>query len=233
MTVSKHFPVQIIAFRAVDHYPRCLDYIRGHRKVLEAHGFTHFLSNEESWIFNPDTIVTMVYDPNSGTALGGSRFEKRTTDNLLLFERVLQNSEPQIIREVKARVKGGTGELCGLWNAKEVAGWNTSILLARSVMIAIWEQRLNTFYTFNARYTNRIPIRLGFKRLTIIGNNGYVPYPDDRFQAAVWRFERRNGLRKADPYEREAMKKLIENPQQTIHEEDVYGKLEVQYDLKI
>lgn len=233
MTASKYFPIQIIAFRAVDNYNRCIDYIKGHRKVLETHGFTHFLSNEESWMFNPETIVAMVYDPVRGVPLGGARFERRLKDNLLSFERVLMKTEPQLVNHISRRIKGGTGEICGLWNSKEVAGWNTSILLARSVLIAMWDRDINTIFAFNARYTNRIPIRLGFRRLTIIGDNGYVPYPDDRFQAAIWRFEKKNGLKLADPYEREAMKKLIKNPQLTIFEGDLYNNLEVHYDLKV
>lgn len=233
MIQNRIFPIKIVAFRAVEHYPRCLDYIRGHRKVLEAHGFSHFLSNEESWMFNPDTIVAMVYEPESGLALGGARFERRTKDNLLSFERVLMKNEPRLVKHINGRVKGGTGEICGLWNAKEVAGWNTSILLVRSVIIAMWEQNMSSIFAFNARYTNRIPIRLGFRRLTIIGDNGYVPYPDDRFQAAIWRFEKRKGLNLAHEYERKVMKKLINNLQQEITEGDVYNNLKVQYDLKV
>lgn len=233
MSEKPRRPLKIIAFRAVNEYQRCLEYIQGHRKVLEVHGFTHFLSNEESWMFNPETIVVMVYNEDMTEALGGARFERRMEDNLLSFERVLLSSEPEVVKQVQRRVRGGTGEICGLWNSKEVAGLNTSILLVRGVIVSLWQQHMNTIFAFNARYTNRIPIRLGFERMTVIGNNGYVPYPDDRFQAAIWRFERKNGLKRAVEYERKTMRALIEKPKQVLVETDIYENLEIHYDLEV
>ena len=231
MKGKRRFPVNIVAFRAVDDYKACLSYMHGHRKVLAVHGFTHFLSNEESWMFNPDTIVAMVWDKDMKTPLGGARFERRTKGNLLSFERVLMKDEPEVVKHVNRRVRGGTGEVCGLWNSKDVAGWNTSILLVRAVLVTLYQAGHNSTFAFNARYTNRIPMRLGFERLKIIGTNGYVPYPDDRFLAAIWRYECKKGLSRAYQYEAETMKKLIAEPKQQIIEKDIYNNLDVSYDL--
>jgi hypothetical protein len=174
--------VRIEAFRAIDNVEKCLEYIEGHRNVLLEHGFSHFSTNNDVWIFDPNIIVIVAYWNSSNLSIcGGIRIQVKE-ESFLPFERVLYSKGIQFchINEDFRR----NCEICGLWNSKKVAGLKISHLLAYSAYSILPSLDVRYCYMFNAKYTFSITQALDFIRLS---NLGTINYPNKYFEAFVWR----------------------------------------------
>jgi hypothetical protein len=217
---------------AVDEPELCQRFLHGHKQVLVDHGFEFFTTNEETWMFDPDTIVSICASPDLTTIYGGVRFERKKRTFLLPLEKVIFPLDLSVRKITNEDYTEGTGEMCGLWHSREVAGKNTTILMVRYAMSLLYKLNYTSLFVFTAEYTKKIPLNLGFHRITTIGDDGFFSYPTERFKACVWKHLIGKSRESFKPYDLEKFEKLIENPNQTIMEEDIYNVL-IEYKMRI
>lgn len=232
--MGRPFRVEVEAFIASSDPDRCRQYLAGHRKILEDHGFDHFITGKDYWVDSPDVLVVMAYSPyNRNRIFGGLRFEMKTKENLLPLEKVLNNVDPLVSPIVQRDLEKGTGEMCGLWNAQEVGGRNISLVLATALFAALPQLGIHSSFIFNARYTFRITRRLGFKQIQELPNNGVYKYPNDAFKAFLWHHKDIHNLENLSNLERELVQSLRSNWVQERVESMYYPGMRVHYKLEL
>jgi hypothetical protein len=133
----------------------------------------------------------------------------------------------------KHRLDGGTGELCGLWNAKSVAGRGISILLVRAAISIINQLQFRTLLGICGPYSLDMFTRVGFVIDKSLGNKGDFIYPTPEYIAYVLGIMDARTLATSLPFDRNRMLQLRSNPEQTILETGPKGELEVLYELKV
>lgn len=217
---------------AIDRPDICQKFILGHRQVLVDHGFEYFVTNEETWMNDPNTMVVVCTSPKMRKIFGGVRFEQKDRNKFLPMEKVIYPLDIKIRKLALEDKASGTGELCGLWNAKEVAGMNTTILMVMYATAILERMKISSIFVFTAEYTRRIPIYLGFEKITSIGDKGFFRYPTDRFKASVWKYKLGDFKREARSYECIRISSLIHSPQQIAIEKDIYQHVKVDYECK-
>lgn len=225
--------VKIRAFRAIDDEETCRRYFQGHKQVLEDHGFTHLKTNTENWFYNPNVIVLVAENMETGELVGGVRLEKATRDYELPTVKALKKIDPKIIPFVEKYIDDGIAEGCGLWNAKSVSGKRVSVLLVRAATAVSTQIEITRLLAFLAKYTSYIILRMGFLRQTSLGFNGDYHYPNEYFIANVYLNEYIEDLRFARPEDRNKMMALRENLNLQIIEHEADAPIMVHYDLKI
>jgi hypothetical protein len=72
----------------------------------------------------------------------------------------------------------GTGELCGLWNSREIAGYGIgSIFLIRTAVAISYQIGIQSLFALCAPYTIPPGVAVGMEIETSIGNDGTFYYP--------------------------------------------------------
>lgn len=128
----------------------------------------------------------------------------------------------------------GTGEFCGLWNSMEVAGYGIgAIYLIRSSIAIINQLELGTMFALCSPFTARIASNYGFNIYKDIGNDGTFYYPKIDLLATVVFVGDTLALEGSDPYEKERIDRLRENPTQVLHEVNRGREVEIHYELQI
>ncbi len=198
--------IRIRAFRATDDPDTCVKFIEGHRKVLENHGIIKVTSSNDEWATR-DSVFVVVVEALDGTKLyGGARVHAADGKHPLPIEEATCMLDPKITDVVAHHAQNGTGELCGLWNSKEVAGLGVGSLFSSRASVVIAEQiGLKTMFSLCSPATVRFNEWIGSKVLTSVGNNGTFYYPKlDLIATAVF-LQDATTLADAHPREREKM----------------------------
>ncbi len=228
--------LKIRAFRAIDELDSCRKYAQGHEDVLKSYGITKVTSANHEWFYNPDVYVIAVQDGDR--ILGGARIHGSGGNQPLPIEDAIGYLDPNI-HDMVARLKTEkTGELCGLWNSKEIAGNGISVLLTKAcvakVGVAIANVlELRTMFVFCAPYTVKMVEEVGFKIKTDLGKKGTFLYPKDDMIATVLFIDDVNKLQTADESKRLDIFELRNKPTQIRKEKGVNGEIEIEYDLYI
>jgi hypothetical protein len=223
--------IRIRAFRSIDHIEASYKYAEGHKKVLEIYGVTQVTSANIDWIDNPSVIVIQAESISGDIVLGGARIHL-TGQHPLPIEDAIHEFDPTIHDMVKKYAEQGTGELCGLWNAKEVAGYGIGTLFLMRAAISLTNQlKLNSLLAFCAQHTLEITTSKGFEIKYQLGKNGTFYYPKEDLVATAVIIKDPHILSKANPFERENILELRNNPLQTRKEESAKGELEIEYEL--
>ena len=228
--------IRIRAFRAVDDPVTCQKFIDGHRTVLEHHGIQKVTSSNDEWAQNPAVFVIVVESMDGQKLYGGSRVHAANGITPLPIEDATGYMDSKIYDIVAEYAQNGTGELCGLWNSKEVAGLGIGSFIPTRCTVAIAEQLgINTFFGLCAPATVRFNQWLGSKILTTVGNNGTFYYPKLDLIATAVIHEDLPELRDAHKREREKILFLRRNLQCVVNEKSIFKNLHinVHYDLKI
>ncbi|SKA23192.1 hypothetical protein SAMN04488128_1021787 [Chitinophaga eiseniae] len=227
--------LKVRVFKAIEYPEECLQYIAGHRKVLEAYGVTKVTSANVDWMYEPYTYIITVSNDDYTKTYGGCRIQLAGGSVPLPIESAINSMDPRIYDIVKElAATGGTGEFCGLWNSREVAGWGIgSIVLFRVVNAVLNQLPVTTFLGFCAQTTFRNSIRTGYQIMTNIGNQGTFYYPKEDLIATALILNDPLELKSAHPEDRERMMSLRNNPVQTIVEKGPKGEMQVDYDLRI
>jgi hypothetical protein len=219
------------AFRAIDEPAACQAYIAGHRKVLEDYGVTNITSAIPAWLGNPHVILVTAQD-ESGNIQGGIRAQIADGVLPLPIETAIGYMDKKVLDTVDYyRRNGGVGELCGLWNSKEVAGRGVSMLLTRASISIINQLKFKTLVGICADYTLPMFSKVGFVVDKTMGNNGEFAYPNPNYVTRVLGILNAETLETADPEEREKMLSLRANPVITRIEEGPKGNVEAVYQL--
>ncbi len=225
----------IKAFRAVDDLETCQMYVEGHSKVLKIYGIAMITSAKAVWFNDPDTYVILVESEDGEKIYGGARIQVAKGKFPLPIEDALTKFDPNIHGFVKNHSADGTGELCGLWNSREVAGLGIGSIYLTRVGVAIASQlKLQTLYALCAPATVKNSNRVGFLVDERLGDKGTFFYPKEGLVATSVLLSDVAELSMADPDERDKIFELRENPvQQKIEISPRGDGLEVNYNLII
>lgn len=226
--------VQISSFRAIDAPHLCERFIEGHRRVLEIVGVKEVTSANHEWVTNPAVFVILVESIDGSKTYGGARVHTAGGSQPLPIESATYEMDPEIINMVKRYAKNGTGEICGLWNSREVAGLGIgSVFLIRAAVAISKQIGLNSLFALCAPYTIKMAENVGYTIETSIGNNGTFYYPKIDLLATAMILKDVDTLSKASCEEKIAIEDLRINPIQVKLEILRKKELEIHYKLKI
>ena len=170
--------VRLRAFRAIDDPEACERFIEGHTHVLTSIGVTKVTSSKNEWMQNPAAFVLIVESLDGKKVYGGARIHAAGGTQPLPIEEATGMLDPAIYDLVWEYAQEGTGELCGLWNSREIAGYGVgSIFLSRACVAIATQIGLKTLFALCAPYTVSMGINSGYIIETSIGNEGTFYYP--------------------------------------------------------
>lgn len=221
------------AFKALGNRELCEKYLDGHVQVLKNYGITNITTNTKDWM-DWDGVYCVIAESEDGKIVGGVRAQIADGINLLPVEKAVGKMDPRIHDLVNSYRKEGVGELCALWNAKEVAGIGLSIIIVRAGISVLNQIACNTLMGICADYTLKMFTKVGFVVDTSLGKGGEFVYPNENYIARVLGILNANDLATAEEYDREKMLDLRANPIQTCVEIGANNsELEIDYQLII
>ncbi len=231
----ERYKLVIKAFKAIDNPDACHRYVEGHMKVLRIFGITMITSAKAEWINDPYTYVIMVESDDGEKVYGGARIQLAGGINPLPLETAVEELEPGISKIVQEYAARGTGELCGLWNSREVAGLGIgSMYLARAAVTITEQLNMSTLFALCAPSTVKNSLRIGFEIATFMGNNGTFYYPKEDLVATTMIIPDTKTLGTTEAEEREIVMGLRQQPVQFTIDEGPRGRiLEIDYKLLI
>ncbi|HRN47342.1 MAG TPA: hypothetical protein PK110_13135 [Niabella sp.] len=228
--------IRIRAFTAPEDPLACEHFIAGHRKILEIYyGIIKITSDSNEWVNDPHCIVIVAEDPETKTIYGGARLQVVSGKYLLPIESALSKYDPTIHDVVRHEfINGGTSEVCGLWNSKEIAGMGIGSHILSIIGVAVsFQIGIKSIFVLCAPSTVRMSRSMGTQVVTTLGNNGTFYYPKDNFIATVMRLDDVNDLQYADPKVAEKIHFLKDNNNCIVEERGPKGTFMVEYDIKI
>ena len=233
--LDKYKPeVRLRAFRAVDDLETCEQFLEGHTNVLTNIGVTKVTSSKNEWTLNPAAFVIVVESLDGKRVYGGARVHVAGGSEPLPIEQATGTMDPLIFDLVYKYAQLGTGEICGLWNSREIAGYGIgSIFLTRAAVAISTQMGLKTLFALCAPYTVKMAEAVGYHIETGIGDKGTFVYPKLDLIATTMINENLITLESADESERNAIFKLRES-WNVVRLEELRGKsIEIHYTLNI
>lgn len=224
--------LKVRVFRAIDDLDSCKRFADGHANVLRDYGVTKVTSSKNDWFDNPDVYVALVESEETGDVVGGERIHIVNKKTPLPIEEAVSIVEKRIYGLVASYADGKvTGELCGLWNAKAIAGRGVSILLTKLGVALANRIKMDSLFVLCAPYTVAMCQAAGFEIETSIGNQGTFIYPKLDLVATALVVKDITGLKTADEKFRKEIFSYIENPVNNTIVLGEKGTTEVSYSL--
>lgn len=223
----------IRAFRAVDERQTCQRFLDGHVKVLADYGITNITTNNAVWMDNPSIYVVVAQSQDGSQLYGGVRVHVADGKVPLPLESAIGRMDSRVFELIKGYIDEGTGELCALWNSKQVAGYGISLLLIRAGISIVTQIKLNSLFTICADYTMAMVKQVGFIVEDSLGNGGGFVYPNENYVARVLRKMNAISLDTAAESDKERILNLRDNPNQFYTETGPKGEMFVDYKLFI
>lgn len=220
------------SFTAIKDADTCEKYLDGHVQVLKDYGITNITTNNRQWMSLPN-VHGIVAETEDGEVVGGVRVHIADGVHPLPVEKAVGAMDPNVATIINEYFDDGTGELCGLWNAKSVAGIGISILLVRAGIAIVNQVRLASLFTICADYTLPMVRKVGFVVEDSLGRDGEFVYPNDSYIARVLRKMNAETLETAEEYDRNRIFDLRNNPVQHTFEMGPKGEVEIDYQLLI
>lgn len=203
------------AFRAIDEYDTCSEYIKGHVKVLTDFGIINITSNNLAWIDNPNMYCVVAEDPVTRELYGGIRVQVAEGIRPLPVEDAIGKMDPDIYKKVRFyAINGGVGELCGLWVSNRLKGIGMAPYLVRAAVASANQLHFQTMIGICAGYSLNMFKNVGFVIDYSLGEHGNFPYPDERYIAHVVGILNAITLETANAYDKARMVDLRYNPVQ-------------------
>lgn len=203
----------IKAFRASDDIDTCARYLEGHIDVLKVFGITMITTANKDWFEDPDTYVIIVQSEDEKKVYAGARIQIAKGKYQLPIEKALTKFDSNIHSFVENRMENGIGELCGLWNSREVVGLGIGSLYLGRIGTAISTQlKLKTLFALCAPITVRNCIKMGYLIETSLGNEGTFYYPKEDLIATVVTLADTSSFLTADTKEKDIILDLRNNP---------------------
>jgi len=227
--------VRIRAFRAVDEPETCIKYLEGHRHVLEKFNIPKVASANAEWMYNPAAFVFVVESLNREKLYGGARVLVAGGTQPLPIEESIGRYDTKIYELVKKHgIEGGTGEGCGLWNSREIAGYGIGSIFLSRVGVAIATQiGIKTLFGLCAPYTVNLAETIGYRVDIRLGNQGHFYYPRDDFKVTSMFYRDVNSLETATPEGQASIMSLRDNPHIVRIEELRKKRIKIHYDIEI
>jgi hypothetical protein len=204
--------VRLRAFRAIDDPKTCNLFIEGHTHVLTSIGVTKVTSSKNDWMYNPAAFVLVVEDIDGEKVYGGARVHVAGGNQLLPIELATSALDASIFDLVWKYAQHGTGELCGLWNSREIAGFGIgSIFLIRSAAAISYQIGIQSLFALCAPYTIKPGECVGMELEASVGNKGTFFYPKLDLVATTMILKDVPVLSKAHEEDKNAIIKIREN----------------------
>lgn len=201
--------VRLRAFRAIDEPDTCELFVEGHTYVLTSIGVTKVTSSKIEWMYNPAVFVIVVESLNQKKIYGGARVHVAGGTEPLPIEQATGKLDASIFNMVWDYAQHGTGEICGLWNSREIAGYGIgSIFLTRAAVAISSQIGLTSLFALCAPYTIKMAEIVGYRIETGIGNQGTFYYPKLDLLATSMILQDVDTLNSATDDERAAIFKL-------------------------
>lgn len=224
--------LKLRAFRAVDDEESCRHFSQGHENVLRDYGVTKLSSANTEWMRNPSVYVILATHKETGEAVGGVRIHLADGITPLPLEVAISIVDTRVYALVEKYTAARTGELCGLWNAKSVAGYGLgSYFLMRAGISLTKFLKMPTLFALCAPHTFQISVEKGFEVEKSIGNEGTFIYPKLDLIATSIIIKDTEKLPLATPEEQRLIFELRDNPHITRMETGPKGAIEIEYDL--
>jgi hypothetical protein len=213
ISLNKEKPVvRLRVFRAIDDPETCLKFLEGHTHVLTSIGITKVTSSKNEWTSNPAAFVLIVESLDGKKVYGGARVHVAGGSEPLPIEEATAAIDPAIHDIIWEYAQNGTGELCGLWNSREIAGYGIgSIFLIRAAVAISHQIGLNSLFALCAPYTVKPGECVGMELEARVGNNGTFYYPKLDLIATSMVVKDVPILSKAHEEDKEAILKIREN----------------------
>ena len=226
--------VRLRAFRAIDDPRSCELFVEGHKRVLTSIGVEKVTSSNNEWVHNPAAFVMIVESLDKEHIYGGARIHVAGGTEPLPIEQATGALDPSVYEIVYNYAQKGTGEGCGLWNSREIAGYGIGSIFLTRVGVAMSTQiGLDSLFGLCAPYTVKMAQSVGYEIEEGIGNNGTFYYPKLDLVATVLILRDLKDLSAADEENRKAIIALRENLQGIKIEELRKKKIEIHYDIQI
>ena len=212
--------LRLRAYRAIDEPETCELFIKGHTAVLTSIGVTKVTSSKNGWAKNPAVFVIIVESIDGKTLYGGARVHVAGGSEPLPIEQATGAMDPGIFELVSDFSKQGTGEICGLWNSHELAGYGIGTPLLIRALIAISSQiGLQSLFALCAPYTVKPVVNCGMVLIDGVGNHGTFYYPKLDLIATAMILKDVSDLSLATEQDKFAILQMRANPDSlTIHE---------------
>ena len=224
--------LNIKAFRAIDDIESCKLFATGHANVLLDYGVTKVTSSKNDWFQNPNVYVVLVTDINTGKVVGGERIHLANPVLPLPIEDAVSVVDKRIYDLIKNySTPKYTGELCGLWNARDIAGRGVSWLLTKLGVAIASMIKMDSLFVLCAPYTVEMCQKAGFEIETSIGDRGTFNYPKLDLIATALLIKDPQDLRCADAQVRDEIFKYINNPIGQTTEIGPRGTTEINYNI--
>jgi hypothetical protein len=234
-SINKEAPeVRLRAFRAIDEPDTCALFIEGHTHVLTNIGITKVSYSKQEWVYNPGAFVLVVESLDGKRVYGGARVLVSGGSEKLPLEQATCAMDPNVYNLVWKYAKHGTGELCGLWNSREIAGYGVgSIFLIRAAVAIAYQIGLQSLFALCAPYTVKPVEAVGMELESSIGNDGTFYYPKLDLIATTMLLRDTPSLSRAQPEDKEAIMR-IRDSWNTIRVEELRGKkITIHYEMRI
>lgn len=178
-SLNKEKPeVRLRVFRAIDDQDACEKFLEGHTHVLASIGITKVTSSKNEWTKNPAAFVLIVESLDQKKVYGGARVHVAGGSEPLPIEQATAAIDPTIYDIIWEYAQQGTGELCGLWNSREIAGYGIgSIFLIRAAVAVSYQIGLQSLFALCAPYTVKPGECVGMELEDRVGNHGTFYYP--------------------------------------------------------
>jgi hypothetical protein len=231
---KEHPIVRLRAFRATDDPESCDLFLEGHQNVLTSIGVERVSSSRNEWTRNPAAFVLIVESVDGKKVFGGARVHVSGGTEPLPIEQATGELDQSIFDLVWKYAQQGTGEICGLWNSREISGYGIgSIFLTRAAVAISSQIGLTSLFALCAPYTVKMAESVGYSIETHIGNNGTFYYPKLDLVATTMILEDVATLKLANEEDRAAIFQLRDNLNLVRIEELRKKKIEIQYEIKI
>jgi hypothetical protein len=226
--------VNIKIFRAIENLSDCEKFYEGHRRILQGIGVKEVSSGKNDWFTDPYVYVIMVESEDRSHALGGARIHIANPKTSLPIEEATGFMDPNIYKIIKELSIEGSGEVCGLWNSREVAGLGIGMLFLYLAAIAIAKPLgISTLWALCAPYTLEMAIQFGYRIRKDLGKNGTYYYPKLDLVATAAMMQNVDTLSETDETIKEKILNLRETPNQIIHENYRGREVVINYQLAL
>lgn len=225
--------LKIRVFMASDDVEICEKFVIGHQKVLSEIG-VKVTSGGNEWINDPFVCVMAVLDTETNEVVGGARVHIAHRGADLPMVEAISRVDLRIYDEIDALIDNGVAEICGLWNARSIAGLGIGSNLLVRICIAITEQlKVDKLVGLVAKHTFKRVMQKGFKVMDTVGNNGQFKYPKLDLIATSVILENPVDLPLALDEEREQIKKIRMNRNGEILQKWAKGQFTVGYEMNL
>lgn len=234
MKILKELRIRV--YKTTNNIDACRRFASGHSQVLTSYGIKKVTSAKTDWFDDSNVFLIMVESISGDVIYGGARLHIKNKGFKLPVEEAIEKLDDNIGNLINDSLINKTGELCGLWNTRDMSGTGLSAILIRSGIakagILIAEKlNLESLYTLSAPWTINMVKKMGFVIEDTVGDGGQFEYPNPDLIATVLVLKDINTLKLATKDERKTILSLREKPHQKRLEEGPKGAIEIEYDL--